>query len=329
MRVVRCGPATRRLHRASLGTRGQHAGGDRRQPTSALDPVEDGVLPRSRPVGEGLRRRARADQVPVAVRVVDPADRRPVLVGRAPVGNTPARGCPSGPTRAAASAAVCGALRSGLSSAATPPLHRGRSPPGSRSSRRRTGRAPPRSRSRSARPSACPRPGTTSSARGSRSRSAAWRRRPRSPRRPGDRAQVEDALVGDEAVAPGVQDRVVLAEPGARRSWRSGPRTFVARRGPSAPIIADVRPRDRQDAGRAVRRGADRPDAVRGPARGPAGASAGTARDAPRTATGPTPGPPPPCGMQNVLCRLRCDTSAPNGPGWRARRSAFRLAPST
>ena len=34
------------------------------------------------------------------------------------------------------------------------------------------------------------------------------------------------------------------------------------------------------------------------------------------TATGPTPGPPPPCGMQNVLCRLRCDTSPPNSPGF-------------
>ena len=29
----------------------------------------------------------------------------------------------------------------------------------------------------------------------------------------------------------------------------------------------------------------------------------------------PRPGPPPPCGMQNVLCRFRCETSAPNLPG--------------
>src|SRR5437764_15311589 len=48
-----------------------------------------------------------------------------------------------------------------------------------------------------------------------------------------------------------------------------------------------------------------------------------------RTATGPTPGPPPPCGMQNVLCRLRCETSAPNSPGWASPTSALRLAPST
>src|SRR5262245_36949702 len=45
-----------------------------------------------------------------------------------------------------------------------------------------------------------------------------------------------------------------------------------------------------------------------------------------RTATGPTPGPPPPCGMQNVLCRLRCDTSAPNAPGLARPTSALRLA---
>src|SRR5882724_7132939 len=47
-----------------------------------------------------------------------------------------------------------------------------------------------------------------------------------------------------------------------------------------------------------------------------------------RTATGPTPGPPPPWGMQNVLCRLRCDTSAPNLPGLARPTSALRLAPS-
>ena len=48
-----------------------------------------------------------------------------------------------------------------------------------------------------------------------------------------------------------------------------------------------------------------------------------------RTPTGPTPGPPPPCGMQNVLCRLRWDTSPPNSPGWAYPSSAFRFAPST
>src|SRR4030095_753068 len=46
-------------------------------------------------------------------------------------------------------------------------------------------------------------------------------------------------------------------------------------------------------------------------------------------ATGPTPGPPPPCGMQNVLCRLRCETSAPKWPGAARPTSALRFAPST
>src|SRR5687768_13470302 len=48
-----------------------------------------------------------------------------------------------------------------------------------------------------------------------------------------------------------------------------------------------------------------------------------------RTATGPTPGPPPPCGMQNVLCRFRWLTSPPNLPGRARPTSALRLAPST
>jgi hypothetical protein len=36
------------------------------------------------------------------------------------------------------------------------------------------------------------------------------------------------------------------------------------------------------------------------------------------TPIGPTPGPPPPCGMQKVLCRFRCETSPPNLPGAQA-----------
>ena len=45
-------------------------------------------------------------------------------------------------------------------------------------------------------------------------------------------------------------------------------------------------------------------------------------------ATGPTPGPPPPCGMQNVLCRLRCETSPPTSPNRPKPTRALRLAPS-
>ena len=40
------------------------------------------------------------------------------------------------------------------------------------------------------------------------------------------------------------------------------------------------------------------------------------------------PGPPPPCGMQNVLCRLMWQTSAPMSPGRQRPTCAFRLAPS-
>ena len=51
------------------------------------------------------------------------------------------------------------------------------------------------------------------------------------------------------------------------------------------------------------------------PGRGASGARAGTAPGGRAPPTGPTPGPPPPCGMQNVLCRLRWETSPPNSPG--------------
>ena len=46
------------------------------------------------------------------------------------------------------------------------------------------------------------------------------------------------------------------------------------------------------------------------------------------TAIGPMPGPPPPCGMQNVLCRFMWQTSAPMWPGPVSPAWAFRFAPS-
>ena len=46
------------------------------------------------------------------------------------------------------------------------------------------------------------------------------------------------------------------------------------------------------------------------------------------TPIGPMPGPPPPCGMQNVLWRLRWQTSAPMKPGEVSPTCAFILAPS-
>src|SRR3954454_13008835 len=70
------------------------------------------------------------------------------------------------------------------------------------------------------------------------------------------------------------------------------------------------------------------PVPVAGPAAGTSGwLGRNGARWAP-TATGPTPGPPPPWGMQNVLWRLRCETSAPNWPGLARPTRALRLAPS-
>ena len=43
---------------------------------------------------------------------------------------------------------------------------------------------------------------------------------------------------------------------------------------------------------------------------------------------GPTPGPPPPCGIQKVLCKFRCDTSPPNFPGLHKLTMALKFAPS-
>ena len=40
------------------------------------------------------------------------------------------------------------------------------------------------------------------------------------------------------------------------------------------------------------------------------------------------PGPPPPCGVENVLCRFRCITSTPKSPGRTLPTSAFIFAPS-
>ena len=56
-----------------------------------------------------------------------------------------------------------------------------------------------------------------------------------------------------------------------------------------------------------------------GPVAGPAASSSGwlgrNGAKWARAITGPTPGPPPPCGIAKVLCRFKCETSAPNLPG--------------
>ena len=110
------------------------------------------------------------------------------------------------------------------------------------------------------------------------------------------------------------------ARAAARRSSPRGSPLRSPRVRPSPPIIVMYI----HEIGRieALPYGAARPRRSRSSRRSPRAASmrgvpAGTARDARLHATGPTPGPPPPCGMQNVLCRFRCDTSAPNSPGRR------------
>ena len=70
------------------------------------------------------------------------------------------------------------------------------------------------------------------------------------------------------------------------------------------------------------------PTPVAGPASGRSGWFGKYGARCARTPIGPTPGPPPPCGMQNVLCKFRCDTSAPNWPGRATPTSALRFAPS-
>ena len=188
------------------------------------------------------------------------------------------------------------------------------SPRGSRSSRRRSDRAPPSPRSRSARSSACPAPGTTRSARGSRSPSAAWRRPSRRcpPRLNGRRskiiscatrpfvARVEHGVVRLEPRLDvvRVQDRV----PSSRRSCRRR-RASRCRRTRSAGCsrcpTAPPTPRE-------------------SPARRRSSTSGWPGRYGARCAAtpiGPMPGPPPPCGIANVLCRLRWQTSAPIGAG--------------
>ena len=66
-----------------------------------------------------------------------------------------------------------------------------------------------------------------------------------------------------------------------------------------------------------------------GPASGLNGCDGKYAAKCSRTATGPTPGPPPPCGIAKVLCKFKCETSAPNLPGFAKPTNAFRFAPST
>src|SRR4051812_34400602 len=70
------------------------------------------------------------------------------------------------------------------------------------------------------------------------------------------------------------------------------------------------------------------PTPVAGPASGTSGWFGRYGARCAATPIGPTPGPPPPCGMQNVLCRLRWQTSAPIVAGGGRPTCALRVAPS-
>src|SRR5712692_1107851 len=112
-----------------------------------------------------------------------------------------------------------------------------------------------------------------------------------------ERSGVDDALVGDAAVRPAVQHGIMRREP-LRHVVSVEDSDLGGLDESLPPHERDVRPGDRKGA----RWGA--------------------------TQIGPIPGPPPPCGMQNVLWRLRWHTSAPMSAGRHRPTWAFMLAPS-
>ena len=140
---------------------------------------------------------------------------------------------------------------------------------------------------------------------------------------------VDDALVRDAAARALVEHGVVRLEPlgdvvGVEDRDLGGARE--ARRRPSCRMyVQEIE----QDAGAAPGRAPTRRRCALLAARRrrPGGAGRNGARCA-ATQMGPMPGPPPPCGMQNVLCRLMWQTSAPMSPGRQRPTCAFRLAPS-
>ena len=134
----------------------------------------------------------------------------------------------------------------------------------------------------------------------------------------GQFAQVENALVRHEPAGAAIQHREVILRAAPPRSWPRAPPSAVDSPQAVGAQHRDVRPRDGQDARRAVRRTADRRALALKVAAGAGSPDAPTGRNCTRcsaTATGPTPGPPPPCGMAKVLCRFRCETSPPKWPG--------------
>ena len=112
--------------------------------------------------------------------------------------------------------------------------------------------------------------------------------------------------MGDVPVLARVEHRVVLAPAAARRSSPPPPPSASPAAARRTPSSAGTSTRS------AARPGCRTVPPTPAPTRTPSTPSP-PGRNGARcaaTATGPTPGPPPPCGMQNVLCRFRCDDVA-------------------
>ena len=140
-----------------------------------------------------------------------------------------------------------------------------------------------------------------------------------------NRPQVEDHLVRHAAVRPRVEHRIVRLEPrldvvGVQDRVAGGVGHAVAAEHP------DVGVRNQQDARAAPRRRGDTRESRAAPPVFTTGCPGRYGARCAATPIGPMPGPPPPCGMLNVLCRFRWQTSAPIAPGSSGRpaRSCWR-----
>ena len=180
----------------------------------------------------------------------------------------------------------------------------------------------------SARSSACRRPARTWSAHESRNPAAAWRCPP--PARPLRPAKPRQSMMHSCATippGPGIQDRISIAQP-LRDVVGVQDRHLGRARQSGRAHHADIGIRDRQDQRAAERRRRHRPEPCRRPGIGSQRMVRQKRRQMRRHADRPDPGPPPPCGMQNVLCRFRWHTSAPIVAGEVSPTCAFMLAPS-
>src|SRR5450759_1809075 len=138
--------------------------------------------------------------------------------------------------------------------------------------------------------------------------------------------RVDDALVRDGSVRALVQQRKVRLETlrdVVRVEDRDLGRVFQS----ISAHQLDVGVRNRENAGTSPRRRRYRSDLVPSVQSDHRFARQNVTRCF-ATPMGPIPGPPPPCGMQNVLWRLRWQTSAPMSAGRHKPTIAFMFAPS-